>query len=242
MWRRLRGRFGIYAPRVAVRAQLPWYWRAALTAILGLLVLSLAGWIYELRSQRSGFESGEIGRQLGELRERVAQRDQELARLRASSTEIESQFQIERTAQQRLSSQIKTLEVENARLREDLAVFEHLVSVDTANADETIVRRLKVEPDSAPGSYRYRMLLAVPGRGKEFHGRLQIAVTMSRGGKTAMLSLPRDSSDAQKYLLGFRNFHRVEGSFDVPGDAVVSQVEVRLLQGERVVATQRVRL
>jgi hypothetical protein len=48
--RRLRGRFGISAPRVAIRTHLPWYWRALAIVVLSGVSLALAGWILRRRT------------------------------------------------------------------------------------------------------------------------------------------------------------------------------------------------
>ena len=89
-----------------------------------------------------------------------------------------------------------------------------------------------------------RMLLAAQGlsRDKEFQGQLQLAVTILRDGKTAILSIPASGQDPQKFAVAFKRFKRIEGVFQVPPESVAKQVEVRLLQGGLVVATQQVSL
>lgn len=244
MLRHLRGRFGISARRVTVRTHIPWYWRVAATVILLAVALALAGWIYDAGRSFAGFDRRESDQELNDLRARANQLDEEAKRMREAASASESKLQIERTARQELGEQIKTLETDNGRLKEDLAVFENLASGET-KIQGFGIHRLQIETDLTKGFYRYRMLLAAQGmaRDKEFKGQLQLAVSVLRDGKTVILTIPAPGQpDAQKYLVAFKRFRRIEGTFQVPADTVAKQVEVRLLQDGVVVATQQASL
>ena len=244
MLRRLRGRFGVSAPRVTIRTHIPWYWRFGITAILLTLALALAGWIYDAGRSFAGFDRRQSEQELDDLRTRVDQLDEEAKHMREAASASESKLQIEHTARQGLGEQVKNLETENSKLREDLAIFENLASGET-KTQRFGIHRLQVEPELTKGFYRYRMLLAAQGatRDKEFQGQLQLAVTVLRDGKAAILFVPAPGQpDAQKYLVVFKRFRRIEGVFQVPADTVAKQVEVRLLQGGIVIATQHVPL
>src|SRR2546430_11154684 len=54
------------------------------------------------------------------------------------------------------SQQIRALEQENARVREELATFESMLSSEARTANALSIYRFKVEPDVLPGEYRYR--------------------------------------------------------------------------------------
>ena len=92
------------------------------------------------------------------LRERSARLDQETAKLRTIASISESSLQIERTALEKLSQQVKLLEAENSRLREDLAFFDSL-SAKARTEDRVAVYRFKVQNDVRPG----RVPLLAPG-------------------------------------------------------------------------------
>jgi chromosome segregation ATPase len=124
--RRLRGRFGISAPRVAVRTHLPWYWRALSVIMLSGASLALAGWIYDAGRQFAGFDQGISEQEIAAMRERVATLEVELESARKIANSSESRLRIESTSQERLAKQISTLEEENSRLKADLATFESL--------------------------------------------------------------------------------------------------------------------
>jgi hypothetical protein len=208
--------------------------------VLLALALALAGWIYDAGRGFAGFDSGESEHKLSELRVRVGQLEEEAARLNLLASASESKLQIERTAQQELGDQIKRLEADNARLREDVAVFEHLVA--ETKTPGIGIERLQVERGDAPDSYRYRMLLIAPSlpKDKEFLGGLQLAVTLMSNGKAVILTIPQVGEG--NVPVAFKHFRRVEGMFQVPAEAVAKLVEARLFQNGILVATQRVSL
>ena len=243
MLRRVRGRFGMLAPRMTVRAHVPWYWRALLTILMLAAALMLASWVYDIGRRFAGYDKSMADQELDALRERVQTLEMETERMRGNGSGSETSLQIERTAQLKLGEQVKRLEAENGRLREDLAAFESLASGEAKN--ETVgINRLQVETDpSVAGAYRYRMLLSAPVSHPEgeFKGRLELFATFLQNGKTAMVNIADTaSSDQQKTSLSFKYFRRVEGGFALPANAVLKKLEVRLTQGAAVVASQQV--
>jgi uncharacterized protein (UPF0335 family) len=231
------------APRVTVRAHVPWYWRALLTVIMLVAAMVLTNWVYDFGRRYAGFDKSLSDQELNSLRERVETLETEAQRLRGIGNASEASLQIERTAQQNLSEQVKRLEDENGRLREDLAAFENLASGEAKN-EALGIHRLQVEPDPAnPGTFRYRMLLAAPVARpeREFRGSLILLATVQQEGKTVIVNiLDTAPAEAQKAQLSFKYFRRVEGSFKLPPNGVLKKIEVRLMQGAAVVASQQV--
>jgi len=242
--RRLRGRFGISAPRVAVRTHLPWYWRALSVIVLAAISLALAGWIYDAGRRFAGFEQNVSAQEIASMRGRVAQMEAELGAALKVANGTESRLRIESTTQEMLSSQIRALEEENTRLKADLAMFENLAG-GVAGESGLAISRLQVTPLGELGDYRYRLLLAQTGdkKDKEFKGLLQLSATVQRAGQAVMMQFPAagDASTAQ-YQVNFRYFRRLEGTFNVGRDAQVRRVEARLLQDGAVKASQSVTL
>ncbi len=244
--KRLRQRFGISAPRVAIRTHVAWYWRAlAMIAIL-TISLALAEWIYDEGRRIAGFDSNESVREIQSLRNYVMELDAELTKLRSLAGSGESSLQIERATQRQLSRQVKSLEQENEALKQDLAFFESLMPA-SGLGDEVGVKidRLRIEADAKPGEYRYRMLVVNNGgrQAREIKGALQLAVKVQRGGKDAMITIPSDTDpNPQRFRFEIRYFHRLEGGFSIPDDAVIKGVEARLLQDGVVRARQTVTL
>src|SRR5258705_1600718 len=132
--RKLRQRFGIAAPTVAVRTQVPWYLRWLGLAVMLAFSAALAVWVYDAGRRFAGFDRSEVEQEMNAARSELAKLRDELERLRAVANAADSKVSIERTTQQKLGQQIKGMEQENARLREELAIFESMLSSETASA------------------------------------------------------------------------------------------------------------
>ena len=242
--RRLRSRFGISAPKVAVRTHISWYWRAMATIAVLSISFALAGWIYDAGRKIAGFDRQESEQEMAALRDRLVELEKEAVKLRAMASAGESNVQIERTTQQQLARQVKSLEIENSRLKEDLAFFENLAAAEGKEPGFTI-NRLQVEPNGNPGQYRYRLLAAAQGgkKDREFKGSVQLMVGIHQEGKNAMIVLPEQGDPAkQRFNINFKHFQRVDGTFQVPAGARVTSVEARLIQDGVTRASQTITL
>lgn len=241
--KKIRQRFGISAPRMTVTTHVAWYWR--LLAIVAVLSCSLvlAAWMYDAGRRFAGFDRSEAEQELSQLRERVGKLTEESSSLRASVNASESKLQIERAAQAQLGRQVKALEDENARLKEDLAFFENLIPGE--HRDNTLlINRFRAEPGALPGEFRYRLLLLQGGRrDKPFQGNLQLLVTLQRDGKDAIIIFPEKAAD-EAYKISFKYFQRIEGMFQVAPGAHVKMVQVRVFENgsAQVRATQSLNL
>src|SRR3989337_511182 len=105
---KLRRRFGIAAPRVAVRADVAWSLRW-----LGLILVlacsaALAAWMYDAGRRFAGFDRGEVEQELSSARSELAKMREEFERLRAAANAADSKVSIERTTQQKLAQQTRT--------------------------------------------------------------------------------------------------------------------------------------
>ena len=242
--RRLRRRFGIGAPKLAIRTHVAWYWKVlALAAILSIS-LSLVMWIYDSRRQAYGATNEDQVREIQELRTRVMELDAELARMRTLAGNSENSLQIERATQRQLLQQVRSLETDNAALKEDLAFFEGLTQDSGDVQDGVKVERLRVEPGSIVGVYKYR-LLVVNNSGRSLKSSkvdLQFVVKTRLEGRDEVIVFPSEPEYSKQQTQDVRNFHRVEGEFVVPSGAEVLSVEVRLLQEGSVRAKQSVTL
>ncbi len=231
--KKFRQRFGISAPKVAVRTHVPWYLRWLLLAVLLAFSVALAAWMYDAGRRFAGFDRSEVQDELVGMRQELDVTRGELAGLRAIANAADAKMSIERTAQVKLAQQIRLLEQDNARLREDLAIFESMLSADTGGAQALTIQRLKVEPDGLPGEYRFRMLLLTGNRRDrgDFQGRLELLVGVQQEGRNAIILVPdRAAADAPAFKLAFRSFSRVEGTFRVDPKAKVGTVQVRIFE------------
>jgi hypothetical protein len=232
LWK-LRQRFGIAAPRVTVRTHVPWYLRWLALALLFGFSAALAAWMYDAGRRFAGFDRSQVEQELLEARKELLAAREELGRLRATANAADSKLSIERTAQAKLAQQIRGLEQDNARLREELAIFESMLSSGSPADAPLSILRFKVEPEVVPGEYRYRLLLLASGvrRGREFQGQFELVVGLTRAGRSAMINLPGPAeSDAAPFRLAFKHFQRVEGMFRVDPKARLDSVQVRVYE------------
>jgi hypothetical protein len=230
---KLRQRFGIAAPKVSVRTHVPWYLRWLGLAVALVFSVALAAWTWDAGRRFAGFDRSEVEQDLAAARAEGAKLREELERLRALANAADSKVAIERTAQQKLAQQIRSLEQENGRVREELALFESMLSSETAVAAPLSILRFKVEPDLLPGEFRYRLLLLASGprRGREFQGRLELAVSLTDDGRSAIIMVPgKAEADGPAFRLAFKHFQRIDGSFRVSPKARVGSVQVRVYE------------
>lgn len=242
---RLRRRFGIGAPRLAIKAHVAWYWKllTALVVLLLVFVLSIA--LFEAGKSFAGGRTDSSAKELLLLSARVVELDSALANLRSQLAVAESDLQIERETVRQLSRQFKSLELDNAALKEDLTFFEGLMPAPSGTDASIRIEHLRVEPVASSGEYRYRMLVVNGGRGekKAFKGELQFLVKVMQKGRESIVSIPGDGDSGVKspqYIFESRYFRRLEGGFALPGAPNVVGVEARVLQDGEVRAKQYV--
>jgi hypothetical protein len=232
-FRRWRGRFGISAPKVAVRTYVPWHLRLASVAGIVAILAMLSGWAYDAGRRIAGFDQSETSSVVSELRSSNISLEGEVAALRSLLAASESSLQIERAAQGQLSERNSVLALENAKLKEDLAVFERLSRLEDRPDDEISIDRLVVRPDAAMGRYYFSFLVALQGarRGKESALDMQLVVAPRSGSADAKMTFPKNNdSNAAQYKIALRNFRRIEGTFDLPEGYPLGTVDVRIFE------------
>ena len=228
--RKLKRKFGISAPRVAIHTQVAWYWRWLVIAALAGFAATAAWLAYDLGRKYAGFDRADADRKHTRLLEANRQLEEENAALRKEIAAVERQLQIELSTQGNLSGQIQTLSEENALLKEDLAFFQTLMASGSEPGGISI-NRFRVEADALPGEYRFRLLVVQSKqRVREFHGRLQFVVDMEEAGRPTVVTVPAENDAAQAYNLVFKFYKRVDGTFMLPPGAVVKRVQVRVLE------------
>jgi hypothetical protein len=226
-------RSDISARRMAVRPDVPWYWRWLRIAAGGVLLLIVAWAFVEARGGFGGVREGDAARELTRLNERLERLERELAYLRADVTKSDRQLQIERAATADLAKQVKSMTFDNAALREDLAFFQSLMSSATGGREGTLsVNRFRLQPEAVAGEYHYQMLLVQTGqRVAEFHGKLQFVLEVQQDGRKLVLVLPPEGDrEAKDYQLNFKFFQRVEGTFKLTPGSVLKGMQVRVFE------------
>lgn len=232
-------RMSISAPKMTVKSHYPW----PLKALFLVLVLGFGGavamWIYDLGRDFTGHSPMVSKQQLAELNEKVNTLTAERDRFSSTVNAAESRLNIEKAAQEQLGQQIKVLETQNAKLKEDLAFFEGLLPNATGSQGITI-QRLTAELVT-PTQLRYRMLIMQGGKGANFVGNVQLLVTATVAGKSTVLIFPGVSATAAEKTasqLDFKYYQRVEAELTLPEGAVVKAIQAKVMEKGQVRAQQ----
>lgn len=231
LFRSLRRKFGIAAPRVSVQTHVAWYWRWLGIIFLGAFVVGVGWTTYDYGMELAGFRQGEAASALATLKEEIQKREAAIVEMRSQVASAQRQLQIDRATYGDLAKQVKTLSEENAALKEDLAFFQSLMASDAKELGLSI-NRFRVQPDALPGEYRYRLLLVQSGqRIKEFQGTLQFLVYLEQGDRKFVLALPpEDQKNSREYQVNFKFFQRVDGTFKVAPGTTVNSLQVRVFE------------
>lgn len=234
-WKLIRRRLSISAPRMIVRSHLPWPLRWAAFALMFGFSAALALWAFEFGKDIAGLDRGsrdEVGRLKHEIEQLRSERDQ----AQSIANTADSLLKAERVAQEKLTAQVRTLEADNMVLRADLGFFERLLPAGATG--EVTVRGLQAQLSQA-GQMRYQLLVMQQGKAvPEFNGRYELVLSGQMEGKPWSFTMPGGARP-----LKFKQYQRVDGVIDYPAEAVVKQVQVKVLDsGGGVRATQVLRL
>lgn len=232
-WKQLRRRVSVTLPRVIVRRHLPWPLRWASAALVLGFSGAIALWAFELGKDLAGLDRA-AKEELSRLRHEVVQLRDENARLASVGNTAESLLRTEKTTQERLTQSLRQLEAEVQSLKADLGFFERLLP---ATAEGLMIRGLKAEA-TTPGQWRFQMLIMQSGKSPtEFSGRYEVWPSGQLSGKAWSAPSPLVKE------IQLRQYARAEGLLDVPPDAVIKSIQVRVLDARGAVrATHTARL
>ena len=230
MWRGVERRFSISAPQMTVRPHFAWYLRWGMILPFVLAAMVLAWWAYDSGLEFAGFHRGQTEEEIAGLREQVAKLQTENVQLRDQVAKTERQIQIEQASNHETLNQLKNLSDENVHLQEDLDFFQNLTAM-RGKEGELGVHRLKLERDKMPGEYHLRMLLVQSGqRVKKFSGNFQLVATVKENGVASTHVFPQESTGNAQFQLGFKYYQRIEQSIQLPPDAELESVQVRIFE------------
>lgn len=232
--RRLRRKFSISAPRLSVRPHVPWYIRWAITIPFILVAAFMIWWAYGSGLELAGFHRGQAERELEGLREQVAELQAENATLSDKAASFERQAQIEHAANAETASQVKALNDEITRLKENLVFFQNLPLTKGDHEGELSILRLKIERDTLPGEFHCRMILvqSVKQRGKEFVGNMQLLINAEQDGKKIVLQFPQETApnEVAAYRLNFKYYQVIDRVFKLSPEVRIESAQVRVFE------------
>jgi hypothetical protein len=230
----LRRRLTISAPRMKVRSAMAWPLRWAAAAVVLGFCGAISLWAFEKGKEIAGVDTG-AKEELLRLRDDVERLRAERDRVQSILNTSDSAITVERSAQERLAAQVRSLEAENRSLREDLGFFEKLTA---ANGTEAVaIRGLQAEV-LAGTQLKWQVLVIQPVKNApEFRGRLELSLSGLKDGQPWMMPLPGGAQPLQ-----FRQYRRIEGMVDLPPQVVVKSVSARVVEGSVSRAVQNVSL
>lgn len=247
MLRRLfRRNYGIAVRRVGVRSELSWHWRFLFWLALLSISFALAGWIYDAGRRIAGYDRGEYERERAEALDRIAALERQLGKALEDVRAGEGRLNVETAAVAQLAQQIKALQKENLSLKEELALFEGLVS-SARDLSGPVVRVPRVSVERAEGGkFRYRIILVHQTTHKaapHFVGEFRFELKVRSAGRDAMISIPGAASASPgSFRLNFKHLHRVEGVFSLPEGAELLSGDLFVSQDGKVLLRQPVSL
>lgn len=193
---------------------------------------AIALWAFEFGKTIAGLDSGakeELLRLRSDAEKLREERDKAQSVVNTSSSLLTA----EKAAQERLALQVRNLEAENRQLRDDLGFFERLMPA--SGAASVAIRGLQAEV-LAGTQLKWQVLLIRPVKhASEFHGKLEVKLAGSLGGRPWMMDVPGGE-------LAFRQYRRVEGMVDLPAQAVVKNVSAKVVEGSVTRAVQSIPL
>lgn len=246
--RKLKRQFGVASPQLSVRLRFPWHIRWALGAAFLLTVGGAIDWAYESGKRSVLGSHPESGAETRQLQQLNAEKDEELIRLRSLITAAESELEVEHSAQKLLSEQNAALMAENAKLKEEVAVFGRLTeaggSTAVSGSDDVKVDRLLVRRTALQlYEFSFRITINTRQRDQERAFDVQLSLADAAGGTVAEAA----SESAQKGVvfsrrIKLKNARRIEGSFSKPAGVSAASVQLGVFEAGKKVASLSVKL
>lgn len=217
----LRRRLSISAPRMIVRSHLPWPLRWAVAALVLGFSAALALWAFEFGKGIAGLDR-DAKLELASLRSEVDKLKVDREQAVSVANTADSLLKAEKAAQDRLAQQLRQLEAENLSLKADLGFFERLLP--TGAEDGPSIRGLQVQVQEN-GQLRFQLLVmqSGPKAQAEFSARYAFTLMGTLDGKPWVFPVP-----GGPHALQLKQYARVEGVIDLPPQAVVKTVQVKL--------------
>lgn len=222
----------VSAPRVTVRSTMPWPLRA-LFGFVAIAVAMVGGVVvYEYGRDFAGPDRRELVTHNEQLAEQLQQTAAERDRTTELANSYEGELKVARAAQEQLAQQVRSLEDDNNRLKEDLAFYDSLLPAGKSDKG-IVIRSFRLQPDEESQRMRFRLLIQQSGKAdKDFVGSVQMEVRFTRDGGNFLYELPEADATPERskaFELSFRHYQRLEGAFTLPDGAVARSVLVRVL-------------
>jgi hypothetical protein len=223
--RAVKRKYGMANRAVAVRPHVSWRWRGAVLALALPVGVALAWWLFDMGGVFAGLNRTATEQEIVSLREKVKMLGSENAAMHAAMAKSSQHEQIDSAAHADLAFTLKNTQLENSRLKEELAFLQGM-----SGSEKPVglsVHRFQFDKNPS-GTYRYQLYLIQSGQvGTTFKGVLQLVVTGKSGATPSVLNFPADAS-ANNFKINFKSYQKLDGEIILPKDYVVKSVEARI--------------
>ena len=226
---------------MAVRSALPWPFRWAVLAIVFGFCAAIGLWAFEFGRDIAGLERGseeELQRlqaQLSDLQSELLKTKDERDQAQSIANTAGTLVTAEKASHEQLLLQVKQIEAENRRLKDDLGFFEKLIPASgTGNVS---IRGLQAEMQNG-NAIKWQVLVIQASRNVvEFNGSIDLMFSGLQNGRPWTASLPSGPQPIK-----VKQYGRLEGVLELPPQVVVKSVSAKVLDGTAVKATQSIKL
>src|ERR1700756_116551 len=122
-WKLWMRNMSVSAPRVTVRSTLPWSLRVLFGFIAAAVAMVAGVAVYEYGRDFAGPDRRDLVAHHEQLAEQLQQGAAERDRSTALANSYEGELKVQRAAQEQLAQQVRALEQDNTRLKEDLSFY-----------------------------------------------------------------------------------------------------------------------
>jgi hypothetical protein len=224
---------------MAIRSSLPWPLRWAAAALVLGFCAAIGLWAFELGKDLAGIDD-DAKQELAQLRIENAMLKEERDKAQSVLNTSGSLLTAEKATQEKLVSQIKSLETENRALKDDLGFFEKLIP--TGGNEGVAIRGLQAELLNAGVQLKWQILVIQPTKNAPaFNGKLEIMLSGLQGGA------PSTGAGGKPWVqivggaaqpLQFTQYRRLENVIDLPSQVVVKEISAKVIEGSITRAVQ----
>ena len=226
----IKRKFGVFAPQVSVRPNIPWYLRGLIIIVLIVFVLLLCWVMFDAGRRISNSDKNGISRESNQLSNFNNRLKGENDKLRAQVAEFQLQMQMDSTTRNNITERINVLEDKNDQLKEELVFLENIVSGKGRATGNIFIYYFKVEKSQVLGKYSYNLVLLQGGEKiNDFQGELAFTAHLWQDGEKVKMPITTENS-TKRFNLKFKIYHRLGGSFEVLPDTVVEALEVKVYE------------
>lgn len=177
-----------------------------------------AGWkLYELGGARAGYDREKTAVVIAELQEQLDYTEAERDQYRQRAVNMERSVQIDREAVRELREEIKKLQNERHKWREETELVKKLLSDNSIDSALRIMA-FEISPLDTEREYSFEAVISrVPDSSKAIKATLEFEVIGIEAGEVkTYTSAELSDEDEKAYQIDFKHLERVRGAFTLP--------------------------